>query len=149
VRRVLKHQEVVAGGGAVEMELSRMLNEHSRTIAGKEQLVVKAYARAFEAIPRQLAHNAGFDATDLLNRLRKKHGEEGGAGRWWGIDLLNEDICDQMASFVWEPALVKLNCVEAATEAACMILSVDETVKNPKADGKIPEAEKIMQGRGF
>jgi len=148
VRRAMKHNEVVAGGGAIEMELARYLNDFSRTIPGKEQLIIKGYARAFEAIPRQLAHNAGFDATDLINRLRKKHAE-GELGKWWGVDLLNEDICDCYARFVWEPALVKLNSIEAATEAACMILSVDETVKNPKADSKIPEAEKVMQGRGF
>jgi len=139
---------VVAGGGAIEMDLARFLLDHARTIPGKEQLVMKAYARSFEAIPRQLALNAGFDATDLVNRLRQKHAEPSG-GRWWGVDMVHEDICDCFEAFVWEPALIKLNSIEAATEAAAMILSVDETVKNPKADGKIPEAEKILQGRGM
>lgn len=72
-----------------------------------------------------------------------------GSGKWFGVDLVNEDICDCYATFVWEPAIVKLNSIEAATEAACMILSVDETVKNPKAENKIPESERIMKGRGF
>ena len=62
-----------AGGGAVEMELSYYLREHSHTIAGKEQLLISAYAKALEVIPRQLCDNAGFDATNILNKLRQKH----------------------------------------------------------------------------
>jgi len=65
VRRTMKHKRIVAGGGAVEMEISNHLNEHSSKIAGKGQLIIKGYAKAFEAIPRQLAQNAGFDATDI------------------------------------------------------------------------------------
>ena len=54
------------------MELSRYLREVSRTIAGKDQLLFAAFARAFEIIPQQLCYNAGLDATDILNRLRHK-----------------------------------------------------------------------------
>ena len=68
----------MAGGGAIEMELSRHLREHSRTIAGKEQLLIAAMAKAFEVIPRQLCENAGFDSTIILNKLRQKHA----AGKW-------------------------------------------------------------------
>ena len=75
VRRALKNDSVVAGGGAIEMELSRCLREHSRTIAGKEQLLVAAVAKALEIIPRQLCDNAGFDATNILNKLRQKHAQ--------------------------------------------------------------------------
>ena len=55
------------------MELSKYLRDYSRTIAGKEQLLIAAYARALEVIPRQLCENAGFDATNILNKLRQKH----------------------------------------------------------------------------
>lgn len=137
VRRALKHSHVIAGGGAVEMEIASHLNEFSRSIDGKGQIVIKGFAKAFEAIPRQLAQNAGFDATDMLSLLRKKHAEPG--NHWYGVDLANENICDCFANFVWEPALAKLNSIEAATEAACLILSVDETIKNKKSDGKIPD----------
>merc|ERR1712180_535649 len=65
VRRALKNDAVVAGGGAIEMELSKYLREHSRTIAGKEQLIIAAFAKALEVIPRQLCDNAGFDATSI------------------------------------------------------------------------------------
>lgn len=75
VRRTIKNDAVVAGGGAIEMELSKILRDYSRTIAGKEQLIISAIAKALEIIPRQLADNAGFDATNILNRLRQKHAQ--------------------------------------------------------------------------
>ena len=62
-----------AGGGAIEMELSKYLRDYSRTIAGKEQLLIGAMAKALEIIPRQLCDNAGFDATNILNKLRQRH----------------------------------------------------------------------------
>ena len=73
VRRAVKNDSIVAGGGAIEMALSRYLRDYSRTVPGKEQLIIDAYAKAFEIIPRQLCENAGFDATNILNKLRQKH----------------------------------------------------------------------------
>ena len=73
VRRAIKNDAVVAGGGAIEMELSKYLRDYSRSIAGKEQLLIGVMARALEIIPRQLCDNAGFDATNILNKLRQKH----------------------------------------------------------------------------
>lgn len=66
---------MVEGGGAIEMAVSYFLREHSHTIAGKEQLLISAYAKALEVIPRQLCDNAGFDATNILNKLRQKHAQ--------------------------------------------------------------------------
>lgn len=65
----------ISGGGAIEMELSKMLRDYSRNIAGKEQLLIGAIAKALEIIPRQLCDNAGFDATNILNKLRQKHAQ--------------------------------------------------------------------------
>eukprot|EP00742_Colponemidia_sp_Colp-10_P003556 GILJ01003787.1.p1 GENE.GILJ01003787.1~~GILJ01003787.1.p1 ORF type:complete len:564 (-),score=110.26 GILJ01003787.1:128-1819(-) len=132
VRRANKSTTVVGGGGAIEMELSRYLREYSRSISGKQQLIINSYARALETIPRSLADNAGFDSTDILNKLRHKHAT-GKDGRWYGVDMVSEGICDTIESFVWEPTVVKLNAIASATEAACMILSVDETVRNPQS----------------
>merc|ERR1712183_648615 len=130
VRRALKNDAVVAGGGAIEMELSKYLREHSRTIAGKEQLIIAAFAKGLEVIPRQLCDNAGFDSTNILNKLRARHAE---GGKWFGVDVTNEDIADNFAACVWEPAIVKINAITAASEATCLLLSVDETVKNPRS----------------
>lgn len=131
VRRILKSNTgLVAGGGAIEMELSKTLRDHSRSIAGKEQLLIGAVARALEVIPRQLCDNAGFDATNILNKLRFKHHK---GMHTYGVDMNTEDVDDNMSNYVLEPALVKINALTAATEAACLILSVDETIKNPKS----------------
>jgi T-complex protein 1 subunit eta len=70
VRRTIKTYAVVAGGGAIEMELSRHLREYLRKISGKTQLVVNAFAKALEVIPKTLADNSGMDSTDVLNKLR-------------------------------------------------------------------------------
>ncbi|KAG5898577.1 hypothetical protein JTB14_016589 [Gonioctena quinquepunctata] len=144
VRRTIKNDAVVAGGGAIEMELSKILRDYSRTIAGKEQLLIGAIAKALEVIPRQLCDNAGFDATNILNKLRQKHAQ---GNCWYGVDINNEDISDNFDSCVWEPAVVKVNALTAASEATCLILSVDETIKNQKSggDGQMPQ----MGGRGM
>nr|CAD7586349.1 unnamed protein product [Timema genevievae] len=141
VRRTIKNDSVVAGGGAIEMELSRALRDYSRSIAGKEQLLIGAIAKALEVIPRQLCDNAGFDATNILNKLRQKHAQ---GFSWYGVDINKEDISDNFEACVWEPAVVKINALTAASEATCLILSVDETIKNPKSgDGQPP------MGRGM
>ncbi|KAL3244609.1 hypothetical protein MRX96_018669 [Rhipicephalus microplus] len=142
VRRALKNDAVVAGGGAVEMELSKHLRDYSRSVAGKEQLLVAAVAKALEVIPRQLCDNAGLDATTLLNKLRQRHA----AGELWaGVDILQGDVVDNLKACVWEPAVVKINALVAATEAACLVLSVDETIKAPKSGGGDDEG----RGRPF
>jgi len=144
VRRAIKNDAVVAGGGAIEMELSKYLRDHSRTIAGKEQLLIGCMAKALEVIPRQLCDNAGFDATNILNKLRQKHAQ---GGVWFGVDINNETIADNYIACVWEPSVVKINALTAASEAACLILSVDETIKNPRSsvDG---DAGPRGRGRG-
>jgi T-complex protein 1 subunit eta len=104
VRRARKQsQSVVAGGGAIEMEVSKYLRSYSRTIHGKAQLIVNAYARALEVIPRTISQNAGLDSVDILNKLRHKHAQ---GGTWFGIDIETGGICDTYKSFVWEPTLV-------------------------------------------
>jgi len=146
VRRTLANNVVVPGGGAIDMELSRLLRQHSKTIHGKAQFFVSAFAKALEVIPRQLAQNAGFDATELLNKLRHAHakGEKNA-----GIDIENEGICNTWDKYVWEPALVKRNAITAATEAACLILSIDETVRNPASENEKPGAPGVgAPGRG-
>lgn len=65
-------------------------------------------------------------------------------GKWWGVDIDQEGITDTYASGVWEPASSKINSFASATEAACLVLSVDETVRNPKSEQ--PDAGPAMRG---
>ncbi|KAJ5948622.1 T-complex protein 1 subunit eta [Penicillium verhagenii] len=139
VKRALRNTTIVAGGGATEMELSAGGGQGVRQGPGGH--------------PRQLCDNAGFDATDILNRLRVEHRK---GNVWAGVDFDNEGVRDNMLAFVWEPSLVKVNAIQAAVEAACLILSVDETIKNEESAqpgaprGGLPPgaAQRALRGRG-
>ena len=159
VMRAIKTHAVVAGGGAIEMELSRFLREHVRTIKGKQQLVINYFAKALEVIPRQLADNSGMDSTDVLNKLRQLHANGDAEGLWQGVDVLGNRVHDMYEIFVWEPEIVRLNVLTAACEAACTILSVDQTIRNPaseqqqaqaagRLDGSAPMRGRGARGRG-
>jgi len=134
----VKNSKVVAGGGAIEMDLSAHIRKLALREHGKLQLMLSAFAKSLEIIPRQICTNAGIDSTDVLNRLRQRHalGEI-----WAGVNLdegengeEGDGVRDNMEAFVWEPSLVKVNAISSATEAACLILSVDETVRNPQSE---------------
>ena len=126
VKRAIRNTNIVAGGGACEMAVSSFLHSYAdKNVPHKQQAIIKSFAKALEVIPRQLCDNAGFDATDILNRLRVEHYE---GHTWAGVDFDNEGVRDNMDAFVWEPSLVKINAIQAATEATCLILSVDETI---------------------
>ncbi|KAI8874214.1 T-complex protein 1 subunit eta [Ramicandelaber brevisporus] len=144
VKRTVRTNQVVIGGGATEMQLSYHLRKHAATLQGKQQLVVNALAKALEIIPRQISTNAGFDTTTLIAKLRKRH-FEGHAHD--GIDVEAGDVGDLAVKFVWEPALVKTNLINSAIEAVCLILGVDETITNPQSQAAA-EAAGAYPGRG-
>lgn len=126
VKRAVRNNDIVAGGGACEMEVSAFLHSYAdKNVPHKQQAIIKSFAKALEIIPRQLCDNAGFDATDILNRLRVEHRK---GNVWAGVDFDNETVSNNLERFVWEPSLVKTNAIKAAVEAACLILSVDETI---------------------
>lgn len=154
VKRAIRNRSIVGGGGACEMEVSAYLHRFAdRDVPHKQQAVLKSFAKALEVIPRQLCDNAGFDATDILNTLRVEHRR---GHTWAGVDFVNEGVADMLERFVWEPALVKINALQAATEASCLILSVDETIRNeesaqPQAPSRgLPPgaAQRALRGRG-
>merc|ERR1719396_49004 len=92
-----------------------------------------------------LAQNSGADGTSILNQLRTKHAAGGTEGRWFGVDCINCKTTDTFKEYIWEPVIVKESALSAATEAACLILSIDETVKNPQSEK--PQAPK-GKGKG-
>ncbi|KAL5611838.1 hypothetical protein BROUX41_000588 [Berkeleyomyces rouxiae] len=154
VKRAIKNRNIVGGGGAIEMEVSAYLHNYAdKNVSNKQQAIIKSFAKALEVIPRQLCDNAGFDATDILNQLRVEHRK---GNTWAGVDFVNEGVANMMDRFVWEPSLIKINAIQAATEASCLILSVDETIQNeasktPQAPGQaLPPgaAQRALRGRG-
>ncbi|KAJ6623173.1 chaperonin Cpn60/TCP-1 family [Mycena sp. CBHHK59/15] len=145
VKRAVKNGEVVAGGGAIEMDLSAHIRKHALSIPGKQQLIMTAFAKALEIIPRQICDNAGIDSTDILNKLRMKHAN---GEKWAGVDVDGASgVRDNMDAFVWEPSLVKTNAISSASEAACLILSIDET-QNPGPRAPPGAAQRALRGRG-
>ena len=146
VLRAVKTHAIVAGGGAIEMELSRYLREYVRTVKGKHQLVINGFAKALEIIPRQLSDNSGMDSTDVINKLRQLHTQDPDAGRWQGVNVLEGEVSDMYEIFVWEPEIVRTNVLTAATEAACTILSVDQTIRNPASEQQQAAAAGRLDG---
>ena len=125
IRNIMREPKIVAGGGAVEIELAMRLREYARKLPSKEQLAVMKYAEALETIPSILAQTAGLEPVDVLAELRKKHS----AGeKWAGVDVIGGKVTDMMKLNVIEPALVKKQVIKSATEAAVMILRIDDII---------------------
>ena len=117
VRRAMKASRVVAGGGAVEMALSKHLRAYARNISGKNQLIINAFAKSLETIPRNIADNAGLDSVDVLNRLRQKHSQDLINGHHFGIDINDlQGVGNTYQLYIWEPIIVKRNALAAACE---------------------------------
>ena len=145
VRRASKAASIVSGGGAIEMELSKYVRNEGMKISGKEQLIVLGFAKALEIIPKTLAQNSALDAIDVMNKLRQKHNKEKDCK--YGINCFEGGIIDTYNSFVWEPTMLKENILNSATEAACSIINVDQTVKNPKSEQAIQDQKKRQMQR--
>ncbi len=132
VKDVIEKPAIVAGGGAPEAFAASLLKEWAVNFGGREQLAIKKYAEALETIPLTIAENAGMDPIDTMANLRAKqnHGQ-----KWTGIDARNMKIADMMAINVVEPIVVKEQIIKSATEAACMILRIDDVIAISGAPG--------------
>jgi len=126
---VVELPAIVAGGGAPEEEVSCQLRTWAQKLYGREQLAALKFADAMESIPMTLAENAGMDPIDTQVDLRARHGKE---GKWFGVDAMNGKVVDMYAKSIVEPLAVKLQILQAATEAACMILRIDDVIASSK-----------------
>lgn len=126
---VVQLPAVVAGGGAPEEEVSFQLRAWAQKLSGREQLAALKFADAMESIPLTLAENAGMDPIDTQVDLRARHGKE---GKWYGVDAMNGKVADMYSKSVVEPLAVKLQILRAATEAASMILRIDDVIAASK-----------------
>lgn len=151
VKDVIVEPYVVAGGGAVEAELSRLLRLRAQKFSGKEQLAFQAYADALESIPLTLAENAGMDPINSLMEVRSKHQAR---QIWAGIDPLKGRVTDMAKLEVYEPLAVKVQALKSAGEAAGMILKIDDVIaasKSKERGGgppKGPEESAKEEGEG-
>jgi len=127
VRNAIEDGLVVYGAGGVEVEIAKELRLWAQGIRGTEQMAVMGFALALEEIPRQLAINAGFSASELLAELRDKH-QGSKKNVWWGVDVNNGGILDAKKENIMEPLRVKEQYIKGATDLAELIISVDDVI---------------------
>ena len=138
VKDVVEKPSIVAGGGSPEAYLATELNEWSGGAEGREQLAIKQYAEAFESIPLTIAENAGMDPIDTLISLRAN---QSSGKQTVGINAKEGKIGNMYSLDIVEPLAVKEQIIKSATEAACMILRIDDVIAvsgGPGAGGPPP-----------
>ena len=138
VKDVVEKPSIVAGGGSPEAYLSTELNEWAGNSEGREQLAIKQYAEAFESIPLTIAENAGMDPIDTIITLRAN---QSSGKQTMGINAKESKIGDMFRLDIVEPLVVKEQIIKSATEAACMILRIDDVIAvsgGPSAGGMPP-----------
>ncbi|HPT37452.1 MAG TPA: thermosome subunit alpha [Methanothrix sp.] len=149
VADVVEDGKLVAGGGAPEIELALRLREYAATLKGREQLAVTKFAEALEIIPKTLAENAGFDAIDKAVELKNWHEKNRNAG----LDAYTGEVKDMLLAGVVEPLRVKIQALLSATDAACLILRIDDVLSSTKkpperGPGGMPPGMGGMGGMG-
>jgi thermosome len=125
VKDVIEKPEIVAGGGAPEAVLAAFLKDWSERFEGRQQLAINKFAEALEIIPLTIAENAGMDPIDTMVKLRAKQSE---GKKWTGINAKEGRVADMLSLNIVEPVVVKEQIIKSATEAASMILRIDDVI---------------------
>ncbi|MFX0031761.1 MAG: thermosome subunit beta [Candidatus Hodarchaeota archaeon] len=135
IAKTLDTKKVVAGGGAIYMELAKRLREYANEVSGKEQLAINAFALALEEIPKTLIRNAGLDEIEKMTELRAAHKTEN--DKWIGIDTITNTIGDNFEKGIVEPAALISHVLKSGSELANLILRVDRIIsaKGSKTPG--------------
>jgi thermosome len=141
----IEDEKFVAGGGSPEIELSLRLREYAATLSGREQLAVTKFAEALEVIPRSLAENAGLDPINMIAEMRSEH-EKG--NKTAGLNVFTGKVVDMMKEGVVEPLRVKTQAIDSATEAATMILRIDDVLSSKSGAGGMPPGGMPPGGMG-
>ena len=140
VADAMKDAKVVAGGGAIEIEVAKHLKEYAAKFTGKEQLAIQAFARALEGLVSALIENSGYDPVEKLIELRAAHSKP--EGKWYGINIYTGEVTDMFKLGVLEPVSVKVNAIKAATEAATLILRIDDVIAASRTEKEEEKKEK-------
>ncbi len=130
VSDVIEKNMIVAGGGAIEAEVAKIVRDYAKKIGGQEQLAIEAFADSLEIVPKTLAENAGLEPIDILVGLRSAHEKQ--KGKLMGVNVFTGKIVNMQSTGVIEPMAVKEQAVKSATEAASMILRIDDVIAATK-----------------
>jgi T-complex protein 1 subunit beta len=117
---------VIPGGGCPEMVMAKAVDELAGRTPGKRSLAMEAFAKALRTIPTIISDNAGLDSAELVSQLRASHATPGSK---MGIDVLKGTVGDMEQGGIFESFRVKQQILLSATEAAEMIMRVDDIVK--------------------
>jgi len=136
VADVVADNKIVAGGGATEAEIAKVLRGFATKVGGREQLAIEAFADALEIVPKTLAENAGLESIDILVGLRSAHEKKN--GHLMGVDVFKGKIVNSYEDGVVEPLKVKEQAMKSAAEVAAMILRIDDVIASTKPRGGAP-----------
>ncbi|MCB2171842.1 TCP-1/cpn60 chaperonin family protein [archaeon] len=125
VKDVVQEPKIVAGGGAPEIETARLLRDFAEKLAGRERLAVVAFADALEVIPITLAENSGMDPIDAISEMQSAHAK---GNKWVGVNGYTNKVEDLSKINVYEPMVVKAQAIKSATEAATLLLKIDDII---------------------
>jgi chaperonin GroEL (HSP60 family) len=133
--------KVISGGGSSATEIALGLRDFAASVGGREQIAIESFADAVEVVPRTLAENAGLDPIDTLIELRKEHKK---GSKHAGINVFTGKVSDMKKENVVEPIRVGSQAISSATDAAVMILRIDDVIaakagEAGKGAGKGPE----------
>lgn len=133
IAKIIDTKTVVAGGGAIYMELAKRIRAYANKIGGKEQLAVNAFALALEEIPKTLIRNAGLEEIEQLTELRAAHKTPD--DKWVGIDTITNTIGDNFKRGIVEPAELINHIIKSGSELANLILRVDRIISAKGSKG--------------
>jgi thermosome len=138
VADVVEDNKIVAGGGATESEIAKVLRGYATKVGGREQLAIEAFADSLEIVPKTLAENAGLESIDILVGLRSAHEKKN--GHLMGVDVFKGKIVNSYEAGVVEPLKVKEQAMKSAAEVASMILRIDDVIAStkPRDEGAPP-----------
>ncbi|MHA2390807.1 MAG: thermosome subunit beta [Promethearchaeota archaeon] len=136
IAKIMDTKTVVAGGGAIYMELAKRIREYANEIGGKEQLAVSSFALALEEIPKTLIRNAGLEEIEKLTELRAAHKSD--ADKWIGIDTITSTIEDNFKKGIVEPAELLNHIIKSGSELANLILRIDRIIRAKGSLGARP-----------
>ncbi len=134
--------KIVAGAGAIEIEVARQLRSYSESLSGREQLAARAFADAIDIIPVTLAENAGLDAIDVLAELKAAHDK---GNKWIGINAFTGKTMDAWKEGILEPLKVKTQAISSAAEVAIMILRIDDIIASSRSESE----QRMSRTRGM
>ncbi|KAM0681597.1 T-complex protein 1 subunit eta [Glugoides intestinalis] len=126
IKTALKYNNVVCGGGSVEMQMSKLCRDLSFKADSEDIFVYRAISMAFEKIPSQLAANFGLDSITVLQKLRQVHT----TNKSFGISLKGTEDMEPIG--VLEPMEIKKNILKGAFNTVDAILSIDSTIITKK-----------------